>query len=486
MIRSRSHLLLPTCAFLAPGCVGPSLSRARYVTMAPKKRLRQATFSFSASAKGGGGGGSLDLARPAKSARQNWRSRPHPTMLVMLPPAWVAEAIDGKRRAVHAFDLDGCLIQTKSGAAHPKEADDWKFLSPRVVPKLKESHADGAAVVVFTNQAGVAVGKIDEGFVHSRMEGVAAAIGVPVAFYVAIGKDRYRKPATGMWHAMVKDLGGDAQVDYESSSFCGDAAGRLKRQGARADFSDSDRKFAINAGVRFFTPEMYFDGSNQTLDSTPLKGYDARDTSIEVGAGDSDAILRKIVTPPAVAEKLLQKRGDSSDAPQTLVLMVGEPASGKTTFAERHLVPRGFMAVDSEMQKNPTAAKSAKLVASLLGEGKSVVVAMTNRNKKARALLLEKARASMSGAPLVVVALVMRTPPDVVNHLNWFRELVTSVGPDGKPARVRVPAVAINTFRANYAEPDTEEEGIDHVGFVEYTPHVDNDDHAAQFRQFMP
>jgi bifunctional polynucleotide phosphatase/kinase len=482
----RAAQVRPACAFLLSVGLGLPHRSPRCATMAPKKRLRQATFSFSARASGGGCC-SVELARPTKSARQNWRSRPHPTMLVMLPPAWVAEAAGKQRHAVCAFDLDGCIIQTKSGAAHPKQPDDWKFLSARVVPKLKDAYAGGAALVVFTNQAGVARGLLDEPFLHARIEAIADAIGVPVAFYAATAKDRFRKPAIGMWDAMVADLGGAECVDYEASFFVGDAAGRPKRPGAKADFSDSDRKFAINAGVRFFTPEMYFDGSTETLDATPLKGYDARSAEIEIGLGDSDAIVRNIVTPSDIAEQLVSHRSGegASEAPQTLVLMVGEPASGKSTFAERHLVPRGFSVIDSEMQKCPTAAKSAKLVASHLAEGKSVVIAMTNRNKKARALLLEKARAAVPSSLLKVIALVMRTPPDVVDHLNLFREVVTSVGPDGVPARTRIPAVAINTFRSNYAEPDTEEECIDEVGFVDYVPHVESKEHATRFRQFM-
>lgn len=477
----------PAFAFAPPAAVRAA-RRPSAPVMAPKKRLRQATLF----------GGGLARPRPAKAARLHWRSSARGALLALVPPAWAAAAAAataaGTARPVHAFDMDGVLIRPAGGGAHPAAASDWAFLSPRVAPALRASHDAGAALAVFTNQAGIAAGKTSAEDVQARVDAIAAALGVPVAFYVATRKDRFRKPALGMWRALLKDLGGEERVDYSASFFVGDAAGRPKRPGARADFADSDRKFALNAGLRFFTPEMHFDGAaKDTLATVPLKGYDARKVDVKVGRGGgdpaSDQALRSIVTPPEVAELLLPNRDEAAGtgaAPPALVLMVGEPASGKSTFAERHLQPRGFVVVDGEMQKSPTAAKTAKLVASLLASGKSVAVAMTNRNKKARALLLEKARAAVPAAgALTVVALVMRTPPDVVDHLNSFREHVTSVGEDGVPARPRVPAVAINTFRANYAAPDPEEEPIDHVGFVEFVPHVESEEHAANFRHFM-
>jgi bifunctional polynucleotide phosphatase/kinase len=44
-------------------------------------------------------------------------------------------------------------------------------------------------------------------------------------------------------------------LDKSSSFFVGDAAGR-KYPGGKADFSSTDRKWAENIGLRFFTPEV--------------------------------------------------------------------------------------------------------------------------------------------------------------------------------------------------------------------------------------
>lgn len=452
--------------------------------MAPKKRLRQATFSFSASASDTTTGATVDVGLPSKVARPNWPKQHQSTLHALLPPAWLAEAATSSPspRRVCAFDLDGTLIRVASGAKFARTPGDWAFLSPRVLPKLHSDHAAGALLVVFSNQAGLARGNVKLDFIHERFEAIAAKIGVPVAFFAAGGKDKFRKPALGMWDALLEKVCGE--VDMETSVFCGDAAGREKRPGATKDFSDSDRKFALNAGLRFATPEEYFDGG-EGVDGLPVKGYDARYVEVRVGAAESADVLRRIVTPASIVKRLLMhsesmSKGEKQKKVQTMVILCGSPASGKTTFAERHLVPRGFAVVGSDLQPL-TPAKYGKLLVGYLGDGRSVVVDMTMRNKKARSVYVEKARKACPD--IYIVVLVFKTPAPVVEHLNVFRELVTSVGEDGQAARPRLPAVAMNTFRAHFAEPDVKDEDINDVGFVEFLPQFESEDEKKAYQK---
>lgn len=57
-------------------------------------------------------------------------------------------------------------------------------------------------------------------------------------------------------------------IDFASSFFVGDAAGRA------GDHSDTDRKFASNIGLPFFTPEEYF--LNKPAIPFKLKGFDIK------------------------------------------------------------------------------------------------------------------------------------------------------------------------------------------------------------------
>ncbi len=50
---------------------------------------------------------------------------------------------------------------------------------------------------------------------------------------------------------------GDIAIDMKNSFYCGDAAGR-KRVNGKKDFACSDRLFAINLNITFYTPEECF------------------------------------------------------------------------------------------------------------------------------------------------------------------------------------------------------------------------------------
>lgn len=59
------------------------------------------------------------------------------------------------------IDLDGTLIETKSGDTFPKDKDDWKFKAG-MLGKLVQFHIKGYKLVIISNQAG-----IDKGYVNA-------------------------------------------------------------------------------------------------------------------------------------------------------------------------------------------------------------------------------------------------------------------------------------------------------------------------------
>lgn len=60
-----------------------------------------------------------------------------------------------------------------------------------------------------------------------------------------------------MWELFLQRNG---PVDLDQSFYVGDAAGRPADGIHPKDFSCSDRKFASNVGIKFYTPEEYFLG----------------------------------------------------------------------------------------------------------------------------------------------------------------------------------------------------------------------------------
>ena len=83
--------------------------------------------------------------------------------------------------------------------------------------------------------------------------------------------DGMRKPRPGAWKELTRRLStqGEQAIDKEASFYCGDAAGRPKVAGRSKDFASTDYKFALNAGIRFFTPEDLFLGTKQRIHTRP-------------------------------------------------------------------------------------------------------------------------------------------------------------------------------------------------------------------------
>ena len=66
-----------------------------------------------------------------------------------------------------------------------------------------------------------------------------------------------------MWSLLCDKHNGKMKIDMQKSFYCGDAAGR--KDAKHKDFSDSDYKFALNAGLPFKTPENLFLGEVDKL-----------------------------------------------------------------------------------------------------------------------------------------------------------------------------------------------------------------------------
>src|SRR5579863_3960900 len=62
-----------------------------------------------------------------------------------------------KKYRLIVFDVDGTLVETKSGATFRKSADDWQWLPGRL-ERLQELDKQGVKVALATNQGGVAFG----------------------------------------------------------------------------------------------------------------------------------------------------------------------------------------------------------------------------------------------------------------------------------------------------------------------------------------
>ena len=152
--------------------------------------------------------------------------------------------------------------------------------------------------------------------------------------------------------------------------FVGDAAGRVDEHptGRKQDHSDTDRKFAMNLSIPFYTPEEYFLGDKPgkyVLGAFNPMDYiqvteslvDTTSTAIDRPSTESIQMLGKIISLPIKPD---------------VVLFVGSPASGKSSFYQEHLMPLGYARINQDTLK--TREKCVEEAAALLENGLSIVI----------------------------------------------------------------------------------------------------------------
>ncbi|XP_072032231.1 bifunctional polynucleotide phosphatase/kinase-like isoform X2 [Amphiura filiformis] len=348
------------------------------------------------------------------------------------------------------FDIDTTLIVPKSGRKFGTGPSDWKLMQ-NVKEKLTAIHKDGFKVILFTNQRGLEKGYSTPADFQKKVTAIIKELAIPIQVFVATGENHYRKPYTNMWDYMVDNENDDIKPDLQSCYYVGDAAGRPKNwaPGKPRDFSCSDRKFAANIGIQFYTPEEFFLGENPV--------------AFDWGTCDPNKILQE-------AKSDMNDTYHSKD--KELIIMVGPPASGKSSFARQYLVPHGYVQVNRDTLKTPAKCLAATKAA--IKEGKSVVIDNTNPSVSARADYIYEA----SKADYQIRCFLMTTPMDLAHHLNYVRQAQTE-------SKVRrVPDVGYNVYKKNHEKPD-KEEGFDDILEIPFVPTFDNDKEKALFLQWM-
>jgi bifunctional polynucleotide phosphatase/kinase len=238
---------------------------------------------------------------------------------------------------IACFDLDGCLIKPKNGKSFPSNTDEYDFEEAfrGTFDRVKKEYESGSCIIIVSNQKQTHLSNEPSKKLKTwkaKLEIIAQAINCPMMILAALSDDGFRKPGRLMWdHAIVPayiEAGGkeddiriEGNVDEQASFFVGDAAGRI------ADHSDTDRKWAMNVGIPFYTPEEYFKGEKPR--AYKLKGY--RPT-LEIANGESEPLPSDFF--PATPTKL------------DLVVFVGPPGAGKTTLFKTQFASRGYQWVN--------------------------------------------------------------------------------------------------------------------------------------------
>lgn len=161
---------------------------------------------------------------------------------------------------IASYDMDGTLINTRSGKVFPTNVDDWKLASGAVSTTIKAKHNDGFKIVIFTNQSGISSQKTKVPDMKKKIQDIIKVLAVPVQAFVATGDSWFRKPLPGMWQVLCEHKNDGIPIDMDQSFYVGDAAGRPdnKIMKKKRDHSSADRLMAMNIGLKFYTNDEHF------------------------------------------------------------------------------------------------------------------------------------------------------------------------------------------------------------------------------------
>jgi len=230
---------------------------------------------------------------------------------------------------LYLIDIDGTLVTSASGRRWAADENDWIFLGPAPAT-LNKLHTEGWIVALITNQSDWKKEPGPEAKITSILAALQEVNGWAPWCLVATAtrKERdtlYRKPGRGLYDLLVKELPALTEV-----RMCGDAVGPGDPYPPYR-WASSDADFAAAIDATFVRPCDLF--------------------------------------PPGPAILLLPAKT------QELILLMGNPGSGKSTFG-RDLEIKGYIHVEQDNMASKAATKKAVIAA--LATGHSVVVDATH------------------------------------------------------------------------------------------------------------
>lgn len=367
-----------------------------------------AAVSEAASATGG--------HAPARGPERLWEALEGGQAFVSFGTQGGGQPAAGK--VVAAFDYDGTLVPFR-GRGPARE------LTQRVLCNLA-THGDAFRVVIISNR-GAGLTPAEDPLRQYVAELDALTGGPRIDAYAAVG-EKLRKPHAGLWRLVEQRF-----RPSRASFFCGDAAGRP------GDFAATDYGFALAAGVSFVTPEVVF-GWGETEDAPPSMPWPTPDalgcfwpTAPPKKSPDNTYEENAATAADQIIEEILAQTAKSCPI---AVLLVGSPASGKTSFArrlaaagEQWSAKRGtnhrFVICNQDTEK----ADCKKSFSDALSSLRHAVADNTHATAAARAEYLSRARKERA----LTVIVHLTTPKKTCLALNAAREH-------------RVPDVAINAY----------------------------------------
>jgi bifunctional polynucleotide phosphatase/kinase len=348
---------------------------------------------------------------------------------------------------IAAFDLDHTIIKPESGKTFPISVDDWIFAYK--MDKLRYYSKKGYKIVIFTNQKGSFDGKGNMTFDEfmTRWFKIFESLNVPAYILASTQDDFNRKPATRMWQFMKTNMNGDVKINKKESLYVGDAAGRPK------DHNDCDIKFAINVGIPFMTPEEFFDDSTEYPFEKLRKNLKGFNPKLYMEEKDE-----------------LELNHDSwreLEKGFRAIIMVGSPASGKSSLAHQicNISKNKCHILSMDIEKTKKKLKD-KIKSILVNTNENFIIDATNGTIKTRMEWIDIIKSINPDIEIICVHVnVMKA---LTIHLNKLRSIKSLI--DSSYHSKEVPAVAIHAYWKRFEKPTLETDKFSKIIEFDFEP----------------
>ena len=276
------------------------------------------------------------------------------------------------------FDYDWTLVKPKSNGTFAKNENDWVWLTEKVPIIIKELYDKGYSINIISNQRKNTITKIKE------INNALSSLNIPIIY--VIGMDKIiAKPNKSIFDLLLNNK----KWDKNKSFYVGDALGR------KEDWSDVDKKFAENIGIKYYSPDEIFATTN-------IKGKNIKENKN-----------------------------------QEIIVMVGYPGSGKTTISNQFNKDR-YVVISGDEYK--TSKKMIKESEKHILNGKSIIYDATNATKDKRSEYIAVAKKYNIEARCI----------------NVKTDIVESMFRNNKREKV-IPKITYYIFRKKYQEPTIDE-----------------------------
>ena len=281
--------------------------------------------------------------------------------------------------AVAGFALEGCLVKEGSSDALQQPT----FLFSEIEAKLSQlSRNLSKRIIIFANSEMSSLEKLKTNLIQ-----LINTVGVPVEAFISIADDHKAMPSKGLWDTFLAQ-NESVSLDLQNSFFCGS--------------SSKDKRFADNIGIPFTSPEQLFLGTRVLLTPPTIKDEKQELNQTEIPISPSLYTNSKVNT-----------------GPPEIIILVGQPGSGKTKFYRKYLQPYEYNHICKDRLGSDD--RCVQMAAAALAKAQRVVIDCTNQTQRLRYPYTVIA----SRLGIAVRCFWFDTPPEMAQRFCRLRTIVS-------------------------------------------------------------